>query len=148
MAPQLTERDSFMDRRAEGTVRRSRTRPRDGARRRTGMTPIMVVMVRPLLLALAASAVVLASSASGQTPQPFPRPGATQQTPRPEPQAPRAPAAAPSQGTPNDPNAPTEATLGFPVYPSAQFIASYDAGRGQRYYIFGATAPYADLVVY
>ena len=112
------------------------------------MTPIMVVMVRPLLLALAASAVVLASSASGQTPQPFPRPGATQQTPRPEPQAPRAPAAAPSQGTPNDPNAPTEATLGFPVYPSAQFIASYDAGRGQRYYIFGATAPYADLVVY
>ena len=31
--------------------------------------------------------------------------------------------------------------LGVPIYPGAQFIASYDAGRGQRYYIFGSTAP-------
>ena len=38
--------------------------------------------------------------------------------------------------------------LGFAIYPAAQFIASYDAGRGQRYYIFGATAPYSDLVAY
>ena len=36
----------------------------------------------------------------------------------------------------------------FPVYPAAQFIASYDAGRGQRYYLFGSTAAYADLVAY
>ena len=49
---------------------------------------------------------------------------------------------------PVDPGAPTEATLGFPIYPTAQFIASYDAGRGQRYYIFGATAPFAELVAY
>ena len=33
--------------------------------------------------------------------------------------------------------APTEATLGVPIYPGAQFITSYDAGRGQRFYIFG-----------
>ena len=38
--------------------------------------------------------------------------------------------------------------LGFPVYPAAQFIASYDAGRAQRYYIFGSTASFADLVNY
>jgi hypothetical protein len=38
--------------------------------------------------------------------------------------------------------------LGFPIYPSAQFIASYDAGRGQRYYVFGTSASYADLVAY
>jgi hypothetical protein len=63
--------------------------------------------------------------------------------PPPQPTAP-APAVAP----PVDPGAPTEATLGFPIYPTAQFIASYDAGRAQRYYIFGATAPYADLVAY
>jgi hypothetical protein len=25
---------------------------------------------------------------------------------------------------------------------------SYDAGRGQRYYIYGATAPFADVVMY
>lgn len=36
----------------------------------------------------------------------------------------------------------------MPVYPGAQFLASYDAGRGQRYYLFGTLAPYADLVAY
>ena len=30
--------------------------------------------------------------------------------------------------------------LGVPIYPGAQFIASYDAGRGQRYYLFGSAA--------
>ncbi len=43
---------------------------------------------------------------------------------------------------------PSEAVLGVPVYPGAQFIASYDAGRGQRYYIFGTTAAFVDLVGY
>lgn len=47
-----------------------------------------------------------------------------------------------------DPATPSEVTLGLPIYPGAQFIASYDAGRGQRFYIFGATAPFADLVSY
>jgi hypothetical protein len=36
----------------------------------------------------------------------------------------------------------------FPVYPSAQFLASYDAGRSQRYYVYGSTAPFADVVTY
>jgi hypothetical protein len=49
---------------------------------------------------------------------------------------------------PIDPATPSEAALGFPVYPAAQFIASYDAGRAQRYYLFGSTAPFADLVNY
>lgn len=43
---------------------------------------------------------------------------------------------------------PTAATLGFPIYPSAQFLTSYEAGRGQRFYIFGTTASYADIVTY
>jgi hypothetical protein len=34
------------------------------------------------------------------------------------------------------------------VYPGAQFIASYDAGRGQRYYLFGAAADFAQIVAY
>jgi hypothetical protein len=38
--------------------------------------------------------------------------------------------------------------LGVPVYPGAQFITSYDAGRGQRYYIFGSAASFVDLVAY
>jgi len=93
------------------------------------------------------------TSALAQTPQPFPRGGAQAPAPAPaQPAAPRAPAPAvpPSAPAPAaaDPATPTEATLGLPIYPEALFIASYDAGRAQRYYIFGASAPYADLVAY
>ena len=34
------------------------------------------------------------------------------------------------------------------MYPTALFIASYDAGRGQRYYLFGTTARFDDVVGY
>jgi hypothetical protein len=36
----------------------------------------------------------------------------------------------------------------FPIYPTAQFLASYDAGRGQRYYLFGTSAGFAEIVAY
>ena len=105
---------------------------------------------------------LVASAAFAQTPQPFPRSGSQTptQAPRPStpaPQAPASPAPVPSQTAPpsaasaapaSDPNAPTAATLGFPIHPSAQFLASYDAGRGQRYYIFGSTVSYMELVAY
>ena len=44
--------------------------------------------------------------------------------------------------------APTEATLGFPIYPTARFLTSYDAGRGQRYFLFGTDSSFADMVNY
>lgn len=44
--------------------------------------------------------------------------------------------------------APTEATLGFPVYPTARFLTSYDAGRGQRYFLFGTDSSFNDMVSY
>lgn len=43
---------------------------------------------------------------------------------------------------------PTDQTLGVPIYPGAQFISSYDAGRGQRFYIFGSAASFVDLVTF
>ena len=100
--------------------------------------------------------------ARAQTPQPFPRPGGTSQPQPPATQAPPpatrpAPAAVPPSPaprataqvpSPDDPSAPAAATLGIPVYPAAQFIASYDAGRGQRYYLYGSTASYMELVNY
>ena len=83
------------------------------------------------------------NGAAAQVPQPFPRPGAPPQAPPPVTQpAPRQPQPAAAEGTP------TEATLGVPIYPGSQFLASYDAGRGQRYYIFGSAAPFVDVVVY
>jgi hypothetical protein len=91
---------------------------------------------------------------SAQVPQPFP---GRQNPPRPAPArpptttppAPEAPPpAAPAPVVQDSGAAPTEATLGFPVYPSAQFLGSYDAGRGQRYYLFGADLPFVALVKY
>ncbi len=38
--------------------------------------------------------------------------------------------------------------LGVVVYPGAQFLLSFDAGRGQRHYFFGSTASFVDLVTY
>jgi hypothetical protein len=83
-----------------------------------------------------------------QTPQPFPRGGAPQPAAPAQPAAPRPAAATPPAPRSVDPATPSEATLGFPIYPAAQFIASYDAGRGQRYYMFGTTTPFNDLVTY
>ncbi len=78
-------------------------------------------------------------------PQPFPRPGQPAPTP-----APPAPAQVPQptvQAT-STRQAPAEAMLGVPVYPGAQFLASYDAGRGQRFYLYGANISFLDLVSY
>jgi len=104
---------------------------------------------------------LLGALAFGQTPQPFPQPGGrstsqprtsapppTTQQPAPSPvgapptQAPPQSSASQSEGVP------TEAMLGVPIFPNAQFIASYNAGRGQRYYIFGTTSSFVDLVNY
>jgi hypothetical protein len=111
--------------------------------------------------------VLLSSSVFGQTPQPFPRPGEQPRPQRPaeppvntgsqspppaskpvaQPPAVQAPAAqSPVAQTPKDPNAPAAAVVWFPVYPTAQFLASYDAGRSQRYYIYGTTTPFAEIV--
>jgi hypothetical protein len=88
----------------------------------------------------------LAAAVAAQTPQWVPGAG---QPPRGTPQTqppPRPPA--PAREQPADPNAPTEATLGFPIYPTAEFIVSYDAGRGQRYYIYGTTATFPEAVAF
>ncbi len=61
-------------------------------------------------------------------------------TPAPTPTTPAAPAATQP--------IPTEASLGISIFPNAQFLNSYDAGRGQRYYLFGAAAPYEQVVLY
>src|SRR4029077_5644295 len=60
--------------------------------------------------------------------------------------APAPPTAAAPQPAPEA--TPTEAVLGVPIFPGAQFIASYDAGRGQRYYIFGSASSFVELVAY
>ena len=84
-------------------------------------------------------------------PQPFPRPGGGQPARPADPRTPQpVPAPAPSAPSAVGPPeaAPTEAQLGAPIYPGSQFLRSYDAGRGQRFYMFGSTASFLDLVTY
>jgi len=118
--------------------------------------------------------IAAALGVSAQTPQPFPRPNSqkpAQPPPATTPAKPPAPApstsapgtsapgtSAPGTPAPQAPKAPqapqapntgpSEAELGAPIYPSAVFLASYDAGRGQRFYIYGSTVPYAELVAF
>ena len=107
-------------------------------------------------LAVIFAALMIAASASAQVPKPFPKPPQPQPSTPPStpteqpPPASKPPVTKPVPETPAAPAlaAPSEApkSLGVPLYPAAQFITSYDAGRGQRYYLYGTTAPYADIV--
>lgn len=103
-----------------------------------------------------ACAIVLASPddviTQGQAPlvpQPFPGAGSA----RPGDAAPP-PSGASTQAPPSSTPAGTRqpqadpAPLGTPVYPAAEFIDSYDAGSGQRYYLYGTNTPFADIVTY
>lgn len=90
------------------------------------------------------------------SPQPFPRGGS--QPPRPAAPAPATPPqpATPAPSTPapapppaaQEPAPPGESQLGVRLYPGAQFLASFNAGRGQRYFLFGSTASFLDVVTF
>jgi hypothetical protein len=98
-----------------------------------------------VVLALGAGAAHIAAQA---TPQPFPGAStAGQAPPRPAATAPP-PSRTPQTLTRSGEAPPTEVTLGVSIYPSAQYLGSYNAGQGQRYYLFGSTASFADLVAY
>ena len=87
-----------------------------------------------------------------QTPQPFPKPGAAKPT---TPAAPAAPAPQtpprvqpPVPPAPQPNGIPNEASLGVPIYPGAEYVGSFDAGRGQRYYLFGTNTGFLEIVNY
>ena len=88
---------------------------------------------------------LLVATLALQTPQPFPRPGEKPPAPAQQPVA-LPPAQVPTAPAPQ--GAPTEASLGVPIYPGSDFLASYDAGRGQRYYLFGTNTSFAEIVNY
>ena len=60
-----------------------------------------------------------------------------------------APVTAQQDDPANSPNdTPSEAEVGFPIYPSSEFLTSYDAGHGQRYYLFGTDSGFEEMVRY
>jgi hypothetical protein len=108
------------------------------------------------VLAVSTAAAIRAQNPPPQTPppvpQPFPHPtgSAAPQAAKPaDPQAtPPAPGAPPASTAARAAARPTEADLGVRVYQGADFIDSYDAGRGQRYFLFGTNDSYAEVVTF
>jgi hypothetical protein len=97
-----------------------------------------------LTMLLAGGSPLVGQTQPPPVPQPFPRPSQPSTPPAKPPVQPAAPAAA----APSAEALPSEQTLGFAIYPSAKFLVSYDAGQGQRYYLFGSTASFASVVAY
>jgi hypothetical protein len=95
-------------------------------------------------------AAAIAQQTAPSAPQPFPKPTVQPARPGSQPTVqPAPPPEAPSATAPTTAEKPpTDTMLGVPVYPGAQFISSYDAGRGQRFYIFGTAASFVDLVAF
>src|SRR5258708_1637447 len=95
---------------------------------------------------------VLVVAMLAQTPQPFPKPGAAKPaTPATPPAAgaqPPAKVAPPAQPAQQPTGIPNEESLGVPIYPGAEYVGSFDAGRGQRYYLFGTNTGFLDIVNY
>ncbi len=102
-----------------------------------------------LLIAMMAWTTAAAQAgAQGAVPQPFPgsktAPPASKQPPPAQPPRPATPAPAPAQPpAATTPAAPADGALtGIPLFPQGQFLDSYDAGQGQRYYLYGTNAAF------
>lgn len=91
-----------------------------------------MVMWTFCLGALVVMAGVAGTATAGQTqgstqgPKPFPTAGSTQ-------------TAAPPATTSGAP---------VPIYPAAQFLESFDAGKGQQFHLYGTDAPVAEIVAF
>ena len=78
----------------------------------------------------AAGATTAAAQTAPPVPKPFPAAGQGATT-----------APQPSQAAP-------DASLGLPIYPAAQFLETFDAGKGQQYHLYGTDTPFAEIVNY
>ena len=117
----------------------------------------MRTIIAGCLVSLMAASPVLGGSPAGEpqrrpVPRPFPRPGQSEpdrsETRRPVESTPAAATPAAATAAAGTTDAPTEEMLGLPIYPAARFIASYDAGRQQRYYLFGTNSEFEAMVRY
>ena len=103
-----------------------------------------------LVAVFAISATAVFAQPPVARPQPPPTiPGAAAQ---PKPAQPRSAPPAPPAASPQTNTAaeapPPASTLGAPLFPTAQYLGSYDAGRGQRFYLYGCTQSFTELVAY
>jgi hypothetical protein len=109
---------------------------------------MVCVKARALAIGLTVTLLGGASTTAGGTQR---RPARPQPPSTPTRTAPATPVTAQTPRVPDtvaEDIAPTEAGLGVAVYPAAVYLTAYDAGRGQRYYIFGARSGFDEMVRY
>ena len=110
--------------------------------------PVAKPQPPPPVTSTTATATPAASSVPAPTPTSA-KPAAAPAAPAAVPPSPSGSAAAPKgQPLAGVEAAPTVAQLGAPIYEGATFLGSYDAGRGQRYYLFGASLGFNEIVSY
>lgn len=82
------------------------------------------------------------------TPRPFPGSGGASSTPTATPKpADPAPQVQPAVAAPPSAPAPA-AAAGVPVYPTAEYLDTFDAGSGQQYVLYGTNVGFAEIVSY
>ena len=121
----------------------------------------MPLTARPVVAALLACGLAGGAAISTQAaqqqatppiPRPFPQPvGSTTAAPPTKAADPAPATQAPASSAQNNTarvSKPTETDLGVQFYPGSEFLDSYDAGKGQRYYLFGTNDAYADVVAF
>ena len=88
------------------------------------------------------------AQATTPVPKPAPFPGTTPppSTGKPAPQTGKP--ASPTTAIPQDGSAVDPHLAGVPIYPGAELLSSFDAGRGQFVFTFGTDMPYSDIVAY
>lgn len=136
------------------------------ARWRVGLPYVMAVGVAAGALVHAASPGTHAQAQTPPVPRPFPGststptsppppkpadPAGTTGAPRTNPPPANPPQAStpqtPAARTPAQPSAGTNPASQY-AYPGAESLDSFDAGRGQRFYLFGTNAPFADILLF
>jgi hypothetical protein len=94
--------------------------------------------------------VLLVAMLAQQTPVPKPFPGAPAppRPTQPAPQEPAKPAAPPATPPARTPTTQPEVNLGVALYPGSQYLGAFDAGRGQKFYIYGTSASFVAIVAF
>jgi hypothetical protein len=100
------------------------------------------------LAGLAVLALTAGSAQAQPVPKPYPTPPPSQPPAAAQPAKPAPPGPTAGQPAASPAGVPTEATLGLPIYPGAEYLTSFDAGMGQRYYLFGTNTGFSDIVAY
>ena len=107
---------------------------------------------RTLAVAAVVSLVAtLGAAAHTQQSPPVPRPFPGTTPPPPAAPKPTTQPPGPTTTAPVPPPAATQAAdggAGAYAYPGAEFITSFDAGRGQRYFLYGTNASFTEIVQY